>query len=247
MRFLRPFAKVSSEIFFTIFLSLLILVIALANFTSYENLRPVFLNLAKQQINMTSQQLNSTLAAFSQLCRTSGNETIHVESLALKCSDVYATTSENLPELIGSATFEKTYFKKYDCSFFQCITLPGQEKFVFLMSEQANVFFKNIIIYLAAAVVISGIVLIVAVETWPGRFKAVGFSLIFVGAADVVIFLMKGVLFQGLPQQAIQQASPAINQILDSISSMYLLILVAGVILTAIGFILGYLSKMKKS
>jgi hypothetical protein len=243
---MMSFAKVSSEILFTIFLSLLIIVFALANFTSYENLKPVFLNIAKQQINMTPQQLNSTYTTLMQLCKISGNETLYVESLEIKCSDIFSSTPENLPELIGSSTFEKIYFKKYDCQFFQCISLPGQDKFLFLLSEQANTFFKKSIIYLELIVVLSAVILIASIETWSGRFKALGLSLIFVGAADFVIILLKGLMMQNLPQQIAESADPIINQILDSVSNMYLIIFIAGVVLFIIGFVMSYLSKRRK-
>lgn len=247
MSALRSIGKAFGGFFFTTFLALVIFMLAIAHFTACKTLKPIVVNILKQQFTTTPEQLNATYIALSYQCNTTRNETIYVQSLELKCSDISTITSTDLPEFISNTTFDKIYFKKYDCSFIQCTQLPGQEKFLFLMSAQANEFLEKIIIYLGVATALSAFILVAATETWPGRFKTIGVSLIFVGISYFLIPLMKGYATQQLPQETLVKISPIMNQIFDSISGNLLIVFIAGVILTTIGLVLSYLTKRKET
>jgi hypothetical protein len=242
MGILRSFLKAVGGISFIIFLSVLIFMLAISNFTSCNTLKPIFTDLIKQQLNETPEQLNSTYSILSSHCQTSGNETIYVESFKLNCSEIFSTTPEKLPEVIGNQTFDEIYFRRYNCSFFNCIQLPGQEKFFYLMGRDANIFFNESIIYLALATVISAFILIAASETWSGRFKAIGISLVFIGVSYFIIPVAKGLTNAKVPESA----APIIDKIFNSISTNLLIAFILGIILTAVGFVLSHLSKKVK-
>jgi hypothetical protein len=247
MTILRVIAKAIGGFFFTTFLVLVIFLLAIAHFTACSTLKSIAVNLLKQQFTATPEQLNATHAALLYQCQTSGNKTIYAQSLELKCSDISATAATDLPELISNATFDKIYFKKYNCSFIQCFQLQGEEKFLFLMSEQANEFFEKAIIYLGLATTLSLFILVAATETWSGRFKAVGTSLVFIGISYFLMPLIEGYAASQLPQQMSAKAGSILSQIFDSISGNLLIIFIAGIILTTVGFVLGYLSKRKET
>jgi len=246
MSALRNLGKAIGGFFFTTFLTLVIFMLAIAHFTACSTLKPIFVNILKQQMTTIPEQFNTTYTALLYQCNITRNETIYIQSLELKCSDISSITSSDLPEFLSNATFDKIYFKKYDCSFIQCIQLPRQEKFLFFISGQANEFFEKIIIYLGVATALSLFIFVAATETWPGRFKAVGVSLIFTGITYFLISFVKVYAAQQLPQEISTKVSPLINQIFDSISGNLLIIFIAGIILTTIGIVLGYLAKKKK-
>lgn len=250
MGILRTIGKIVGGFFFTTFLALLILMLAITHFTSYNVLKPIAVDLIKQQSTMTPEQLNATYTALLYQCKLTGNETLYIpadtQQIELKCSNISKTTPTGLLELIGTTSFDKLYFKKYSCSFIQCIQLPGQEKFLFLMSKQANEFFEKTIVYLAIGTVLGLVILVAATENWPRRFKEVGVGLIFIGIFYFLIPLMKGYTYQ-MPKDVAEKMAPAINQMLDSISYNLLIIFIVGVILTVIGLVLGYLAKRKET
>jgi hypothetical protein len=216
----------------------------LTRFTSYSNLKPIYTNLLKEEMNATQEQLNKTYTALSYTCNTTGNETIYVQSIKLKCSDIISITPTDLPELVGNVTFDEIYFRKYNCSFFQCIQLPEEEKFLFFMSEQTNKFFEKMIIYLLFVASISLFIFVISIKTWPERFRAVGISLLFIGISHFFINIAKGYIEQKFVEQT-EKISPIINQILDPVSTNLLIIFIIGLILTIIGFVLSYLVKRK--
>jgi hypothetical protein len=246
MRILRTVGKVIGGFFFTTFLALVIFMLAITHFTAYNVLKPIVVDILKQQLIVTPEQLNATYTALSNECAASGNETIYFQSLEVKCSDISATEAKDLPELISNVTFDKIYFKKYDCSFIECIQLPEKEKLLFLISKQANEFFERTITYLGAAATLSLFILVAATETWSGRFKAVGLSLILIGIFYFLIPLLKGYVTQQIPQQISEKTSFIASQIFDSISYNLLIIFIAGLILTTTGFLLSYFKNKSK-
>lgn len=253
MGILRNISKTVSGFFFSSFLTLLIFVLAISSFTAYDNLKPVVTDVIKQQITTTPEELNKTYEALSFYCKTSGNETIFVplqsnytQFLELKCSDVLKITFAQVPELIANTTFDNLYFKKYNCSFIRCIQLPGEEKFLFIMSEQANKFLQKTIVYFGVLTVLSALALFVTTETWAGKFKAVGLILFFLGISYFLIPLIENFLMPKLPQEYLSRVTPVITKVFDSISYYVLFIFIIGVILTAIGIVLGHLGKKEK-
>jgi hypothetical protein len=254
MSALRFAGRIIGGFFFTTFLTLVIFMLAISHYTAYSNLKPIVVNLVKEKFTPTPEELNLAYASLSYQCNTTKNETIYFElpelkyfqTLELKCSDISATTPSDLPELVVNTTFNKIYFKNYDCSFFRCIQLPEEQKFLFLMSKQANEFFEKTIIYLYVATALSAFILVASAKTWSGKFKAVGISLIFVGVFYFLIPLMRGYMEKQLPQQIFTKVSPTISQVLDSISSNLLIVFIVGVVLTT-GFFIGYLARRKEN
>jgi hypothetical protein len=251
---LRTVGKAAGGFFFTVFLALVIFMLVVAHFTACSTLKPIVVDLLKQQLTATPEQLSAIHEALLYQCDGNESKTVYLNITAkeylspeLKCSDISKTAATDLPELIGNETFDKIYFKRYDCSFEQCIQLPGEERFLFLISGQANEFFEMTIIYLGVAAALSAFVLVAATETWPGRFRAVGLSLVFVGMPYFLMPLVKGYVERQLPSEISTRISPVINQMLDSISGNLLTIFIVGVVLTATGLVLGYLAKRKET
>ena len=243
MGILRSIGKGLFGFLFTISLAALILVLALENFTNYENLKPTFVNIVKDQFNMTPQQLNSTYSALSKQCNTTGNKTIYIDEYGLECSEILKIMPSDLPEFISNSTFDKIYFKKYDCQFFECINLPEDQRILFLLGNQSNEFFKNIIIYITIATILNAILLFVITETWPGRFKAIGITLLLSGISYFIIDFIKNIFLKQLQSQIMDKVSLIVNQIFNSVSVFLFIILIIGAVLTATGFIIGFIQK----
>lgn len=248
MGILRSVGKFIGEFFFVFGLSLAIIMLTVTEVTDYNNLKPIVVSAVSEQITKQFDTQNISLF-YSQISnQCSGKESIEIPisvagNVALKCSDVKASKPEEMGGLIANSLFDGIYYKKYDCEFIQCYQqLEPQDRIMLFASSTANLFFKKVLIYLWIGAAASGILLLLSSRGWeiPKNF---GKSLMVVGIPFIFIKFLKERI--NLPAEA-SAVQPLIDQLFNSLSNRYLMVLMAGIILVVIGYVGSYLAKRKE-
>jgi len=236
----RSLGKFLGSFIFTTSLSLLIIAISLAEITSYENMKPVFVGLAGEKIVGDTTKLAELHSQLAKSCE--GKESIEIptgsENIDVKCADVISSTPENTGNVIATAMFDKVYYKKYNCNFIECIQLGGENLMV-VASSTGNKFFQDSILYLSITTVLGVVIVFVLNETYALRLKAVGKDCIGVGAMVFLILLTNFVVPSFVPAELLPKISGFLNFVENSIMIRFAVVLVIGIVLFVIGFLIG--------
>jgi heme/copper-type cytochrome/quinol oxidase subunit 4 len=250
MGLLRSVGKALGGFVFVICLTLLIFFIAMSKFTEYDNLKTYASNIMQEQV---ASQFNSTELYFFQLYLNHSCENKIITELpstfgniTLNCIDILTSRAEDLPKIIAGTAFDNVYYKSYDCKFPLCFLqmIRGEVEQYALLSQKAHNFFSDSIKYLFVCVVLGAVLLLVLNETWSSRFKSVGISCLFIGISYFLLPLIKSMAVKKLPPGVSLDAP--LNQIFDSLAGNLLIILIIGIVITAIGFTISFLSKRAK-
>lgn len=246
MAILRTLGKFFGGLIFTIFLVAAITVFSLAQLIEHDSLKTIATDLLVQQLNY--QQVQQITGILKEGCvqTDSIKLTLGQDSFNINCKEVEGTSDENLTAVIAGQAFDQIYFKKYDCSFIECLQKPGEEKFLVLLSANAYKFLGNMQLALWVGVVLGAVIMSVSTETWGGRLKGFGTSLIFVGLPVVLMGQFQNIIFSLLPSGPVNLA-PLIEKIFSSMLANYLIVLVFGIALTAAGYGIAIFKKKGRS
>jgi hypothetical protein len=204
--------------------------------------------------NVSQQNLDEVYQALLQMCI--GKDSIQVpssepdKSITINCIELQAGSGENITTAMGSiaadALFDNVYYKKYDCTFLDCLQ-TGQLGVV--LSVQGHNFFDRMYIYSAVVVAISALTIIVASEKWPDRLKGLGWPLLFTGISYFFVSIVEGYISSkaSSTSQAGVSLSSLINRMFEPMMNIFLITLVAGVVLTAGGYVLAHKYKRKSA
>ncbi|MBI5872086.1 hypothetical protein HZB88_03285 [archaeon] len=242
MKIIRNIGKIIGSSVFVLALTTAALMIGLTKFTEYDNLKGVVIGLIDKQVggSIDETMLTQMHQMFLEECKK--NDKIQLsevmgQNITLDCSDVNKSAPEGLMGLIENAMFDNIYYKKYDCSFIECLQKPDQEKFSVIISSEAHSFFTGLQNFLFLISGVGLVMMLVSIETWWNRLKAAGVSLLSIALPFFVLILLKDRILpvSGDVKTAV---APIIDQLFGSMSDIFLVMLIAGVVLTAGGYIL---------
>lgn len=249
MKILRNIGKIVGSGIFILALSIVIVAVMLTKFTEHDTMKGVAAPLIGQQIvgNLDKTTLDQAYQMFLEECKKS--EEIQLsglggQNISIKCEDVEKTTPEGLVDVLGGALFDVIYYKKYDCSFIECLKRPGQEKLTVIISSEAHSFFKNL---QNISLIICGIglvLMLVSIETWGDRLKSVGAILISTALPVVILILFKDKILQ-LSQASATVIKPVIDQLFSSMLTIFIIMSIVGIVLTVSGYVLKHYRKAK--
>lgn len=225
-------AKSAVAFIFSTFLTIAILSYSLVQITDKETLKPIVISIATNQV--PPQQVAQMREFIIQQCGS--KQTIDLplqnEKIAVDCNKIKNSPAEKTIEVIYSDNIDKLYNLKYDCEFIDCLrTQPAV-----IFSAKANNFFMSLTYISIILTVIFGI-LLAMLSTDAGKFgvlRAFGWSFTFVGISYFFILAAKTTI---IPQDVAEIAGSAVDIIFNIILFNLLIILIAGVILLAIGYI----------
>lgn len=247
MKILRKIGKAIGSTLFFLALSTAIFAISLTKLTEYDNLKGLVTDLIGSQIakGVDNETLIQTHQALLEECKI--NETIQLstvigQSVTIKCEAIEKTTPEGLMNLFANSIFESIYYKKYDCSFIECLQKPGQDRLTIFLSLEAHSFFKNCQYILLIASGVGLAIMLVSIETWWNRLKSVGITLLSIFLPLIILIFFKDRILS--LSANVEAVTSIIDQIFSSISKISLVMLIAGVILTASGYILQHYRKV---
>ena len=236
----RRVAKSAVAFIFSTFLTIAILSYSLVQITDKETLKPIVIAIAANQV--PPEQVAQMREFIIQQC--GGKQTIDLplqnEKIAVDCNKIKSSPAEKTVEIIYSDNIDKLYNLEYKCEFLDCLrTQPAV-----IFSAKANNFFMSLTYISIILTVIFGILLaFLSRDSKFGVLRAFGWSFVFVGISYFFILAAKTTI---IPQDVVEIAGPAIDIIFNIILFNLLIILIAGAILLAIGYIGPKLKKKKR-
>ncbi len=239
MSVLRGVGKGVGSVFFCIFLALAVLPLGLYKFTDYNNLSPFFANTVKEQIS--SKVGVNQLALIKSLllikCESADKVQFPLENqtIFLDCAKIKETNASELPSLVGVAMFESVYYKEYGCNFRDCLSqTQGQDKFFLLVSKKGHDYYLKLTYYLLIGAVFFLVLLIICSKRWL-KLMNPGICLMVVGLNYFFLNYFKTRI--GVIPNDVSEI------IFSSFTSIFLKLLIAGAVLTAVGIILHLIFK----
>lgn len=248
MKVLRWLGKTFGSVLFTTFLVLAIFLMGLVNFSSYENAKATASPILKEQItsSISEDELTILHAALVQQCSTTDEVNLPLGDLnaTLDCNDIVNSDASQLPDLAVNIVVESFYYKDYSCSFIDCLKSPNQEDKLIAVSNEGNAFYKTWQMYSWVLSGVGLVILLVSVETWVGRLKSVGLNLVLTGLPFIALQSIQSMITPSVAPEVEAVIKPIIGELFSSITTKFMIVLVAGIILFIIGYGLGfYLSR----
>src|SRR4030042_3510921 len=144
---LRTIGKSFGVLLLIFFLSLSVFAHFMVKFTEFDTLNALFAKifigsaLSEEQIS----QMHDSLLTYCESSPQDDSVALPVGnmSVVLKCDDIEKSTPNGVAELIGASIFHDIYYKKYDCSFVDCLKAQGDDKYMVLLSHESNNFFRE--------------------------------------------------------------------------------------------------------
>jgi hypothetical protein len=249
MSLLKKAIKILSGFFFSLSLSLLILIFLAYMVTSYENgktiFTTVFMNMLKKQIN--PQQLEQTYNQISTYCKERESLTLPLmnENITLNCTSVLNTNSTHLLYLLAEKSFDKFYHKNYGCEFIECVQkIKSAEDATVFFSSLSHTFFKEALMPMILLTILTGITLFFSIESWPERCKTFGLEFFFIGIFFLLIPYVKSFTLGQLPLE-VAIVENIFDKVFELISPILLIFLIVGIILLGMWSLSKFLVKKK--
>jgi len=245
---------------------------SLSQFTEYEKMKPMFVDIISIQLERQFPQTGVIESAeeedeFYQLLSESceGRESVEfpmdvaggivdIEKVTIDCNEFRLIREQNIPTsrylagVVAGSIFDSFYYRKYDCDFIQCM-LQG-ERFV-VVSAKGNAFFNSIKLLLWSGVAAGAVLLFVSCDTWADRLKGFGWPMTITGVAYFLIGVVKDSVMGSFPEIAeAEQAGIGVTRVVDMfmkpIVDALLVVLIIGVMLTISGYAVGYYQSRQK-
>ncbi|GEM_PF-5267883 len=179
-------------------------------------------------------------------CLKKDNLTFGLENstISIPCSIIQNATSDELPSILGETVFNNIYYKKYNCSFIECLMAPGGiEKYMIIISGYANNFFRSTMSYMLIGIVIGAVILFVCYESWYGRLMTAGKAMII--STIPYIFTILAINFL-IPAGILSFIAPLTIELVRLMKRCLLIIFAIGATLIIVGYILKRYGKKKK-
>lgn len=233
----RTLGKALIAFIFSISLSIMMIFISLAEFTSYSKLKPIMTDIIASTF---SESFSQQLSRIEEYCKNREELEIMVgeRNFTINCSTFRRETILNK---ISSDYFNQIYFKDYDCEFIDCFKGNTTENFMILVSKKGNEFYVQALNWCLLAVILSGSLLFLSTKTWEERLKTFGSSFIFVG---LPLFSLRYLSSEITSLFNVQGVSDKIAVLMEHLFSpldfYYKLFLSTGVVLLGLGYSISY-------
>ena len=193
--------------------------------------------------------LNQIKNSMIQRCEESENKTANISfagfNLIFECREIEETDIETL---LISKMVNAIYYRKYDCSFIECLKKGDAEQFSVIISKTANDFFKkSTIILFLFSFSLFALLFWVSGNTLSSRFAHLGILLVIVSAPTFFLSnLISTLEAKFIPQEAVVIASPIVSKIFFLIEAKYKIVAIIGFCLLFTSLIVWVFNKFKK-
>lgn len=246
-KILRTIGKFVFGTLFTLMLAGSLLVMGLANFTEFDNLKKIAGGLVGGQISDigNSEQIRSGLRQLKETCKGADSVEIDLQDrkLSVNCNDINKADDAAIGSVIADELLQKIYYQKYDCDFISCLTQVQQgdtQPLTIILSQKANEFFKQIRIYAWIATALVGAAFFFLIEGWSNRLKNFGITFIFVGLPFFALDYIKSLLVKNVQQEFLSVINPLVDSLFKPVSQTYMAIFAAGIVLVGAAIIVKY-------
>jgi hypothetical protein len=249
MGILRNIAKAITTFFFSLFLAFLLITFLFYNITNYNTIKNIFTTVFKISLleNTTTQEIEQLYSSIFSYCKVNTNITLPIDNMTLSCSEILDKNSDTFINLIAEKSFEKFYYKSYECDFLECVkNIRSGEDFAVFFSLKAHGFFERLLWLLLITTIVSGIALFFLIETWSGRFKLFGFEFLSIGIFFFLLPYLKDFASKKIPKE-IPAVEKVLNLILDQLSSILLIFFILGILFVSAWILIKIFGKKSKS
>ena len=265
MGMVRGLAKALGKVVFSVALTLAIVAVGLAEFTSHDSIVALLQSVLGPQLAESMRSGSAGMSAdearevIAGLCE--GKDSMQGPSfdlgqfggggglnVSVDCAELKAATANatDVTGVVGTmlveAVVDGIYYSEYSCDFVDCLR---QGRLLVVMSEKGNQFFASVRTLLIAASAASAVLIIASCESWPERLKALGVPMLFVGVSYVILTFGKGYVLSTLPADAQSGLAAAgidigtiVGKAIEPMMGMLLALFVAGAVLTVAGYIM---------
>ena len=264
---LKKIARGIGILIFVSTLSTALLINSLSDFTKYENMKSVFVDMLslqlEQRVSESGQEIDSEQLYQVLSISCEGKDSLElpledigqfgdVKTIPIDCNELRKAGSEGvinyLFDNIAKSVFDSFYYKDYSCEFVDCIQ---KGDLLVVMSAEGHYFFDSIKLAVWAIVIIGAILIFAYSESWSSRLKGLGWPLIFTGLSYFFISFIKSYLIDSFSvvleaRQAGMDVTKPIDAILNPAMNILLLILVAGIVLTVAGYVVRQYEEKKE-
>jgi hypothetical protein len=243
MSIIRKIVKFVSGSLFSIFLIVSIFLFSFTQLLSYENLKPIFMEVGTGELGITREEMNNFYIFLDEYCKRGGkNISLPMGnfSIELSCEEIYSAGKEGLSGLIISKAFEQFYYTKYECDLLECLK---QKNFLALFSQQASVELKDYQMKVNIATLLLGILFLLTIETWDRRFKNLGSVLVFTLFPIFLMNYFASEIISVFVPSEFKGISTKIAENFSTLNPLILLLIAIGIIFLSIGF---YIERSRK-
>lgn len=249
MRILKKVGKGIGKLLFSIFITMWILAMVAVRVTEFTTLKPLVVNTINRQYSIEEEKLQQMYFALTILCE--GRQTAEIPlgdyNISLDCATIREVKPDELGDVFATKLFEMVYYAEYDCEFVDCLT-SGQ--IMVVTSAKGNRTFKFAQNISMVGTALAVVMVLVLSEGWPDRLKSVGNPLIVIGVPAFVISFIEDWVAERLVTQTNLPTilegvdlSPIMTEVFFPLQTMLLTIFVAGLALTACGYIVEWYEK----
>ncbi len=244
---LRSIGKFFGILFFTTFLTLLIFSYTFSKFTSFENLNgivPVIVKnvFAQSMGNLTEDEINLMISSYCQFEKEftiPQIDNILTENISINCDEL---NTENPIETLTEKLFKTVYYQNHSCELVNCLTSGN---FIALISNKTHQFLVKLENTLLFLTLLSGGLMLLFIESWPGRLKTLGTILISNGIPLFLLVRFQQHLINWVVNKFGYQN--VVELIIESLFApfdyLYKILLLLGAVLLGIGFIISFYYK----
>lgn len=251
MGFFRGLGKFFGSTIFTTFFVFAILMVEMITFTGYDNFKAIASGLLEKQVLSAIDEKQFIDLQNSLLFQCSQTDKVNIPlgniTITLKCDDIKNSNKTELTNLITTSLIDSIYYKKFNCSFVDCIKSKDPQNLLVVATNEGNHFYKNSQVYMWIGAAVGLVLLLVSSETWAGRLKGVGFNLVFTGIPFLLLGYAQSLLVPAIPLELESSVKPVIDGLTSSLKNKFLIVLVIGVVLIVAGYGLGFYLSRKGS
>lgn len=260
MSFIRGVGAFLGSTIFTTSVMLAILLMQAADFTTYENFKSIASGIFRDQISSMfgEEDLESIMSYFLFQCQQTSmvNVPLGGEPIVLSCNDIRNSDESQLPDLVVKSIIDKMYYKEFDCDFIDCVRSSMSsifggggnfENILIVASDEGNQFYRTSQMYMWIGSAVGLALMIFSIKTWPGRLKGIGLSLVFIGLPFLFLGYIQSLFLPADSFEAMPLVENAVESLMSSLKSKFITVLVAGIVLTAAGYALGFYLKKKSA
>ncbi|MEM0333719.1 MAG: hypothetical protein QXX30_04665 [Candidatus Aenigmatarchaeota archaeon] len=178
MKVVRNIGKILLAILFSIFFTFTIVLYIFLDFTSYQNLKNLAIEIFSKQkmLNLTENEKIVAIENLKILCENKSFIQINMgENIKIDCSRVKTLNVENFDSQLVDIYLENLYYKKYNCTILDCFQ---NKQLTYFLSFQFRLEIEKYFKYLIIITIVIASFYLFVLESWKER--ALHFTSIFI-------------------------------------------------------------------
>ena len=257
MGFFRKSGVGLSTVILTTLIFLAVMSFAFSQVTSPEFLKPVASEMISQQMTQNNgQDFGQAYDGFIQECNSGGKDRVQIpleefsKTIEMRCDELKAAGKDGFMGLFSGKVVDAVFLDAYNssiCSGQDCIGIAlnakdPMQRISAIMNKNFNDYMKGLSAKFAIGAAIFAALILMLASGIAGRFLALGYPLTMAGLPYIGILLLGTKLEEMFPSAILF----LMRGIIDKLSSIFLMLLISGIVLLVIGFVLKFSLKEGK-